>query len=264
VLHRIHDFELLTRQQIQRLEFTPTTTSTCKRRLTLLYHNGYIGRVALPIRNSYGAARAIYILERPGLRALIHSGLIETCPGWGRFREPGELFLHHRIAIADVRVAFTRAADARRYTLTWWDERELRRRRTFDWRPQQDAVHLLPDGFFMLSTESAADGFAVEVDRATVAMEKMRARYLAYAHFASRAGSHGALPCASFRVLTVVAAPDRRDRLAQLKRACEDIGGRSLFWFLDLAQWADGDVLGEACWAVAGDDCMRRLPLSTG
>lgn len=264
VLLRIHEFTLLTREQIQRLEFSPSTASACKRRLTLLYHNGYVGRLPLPIRNAYGAARAIYFLERAGEQALAHAGLIEERSE--RFRRPeapGELFLHHRMDIADVRVAFTVAARLHGHALNWWDEAALRSRSAF--RATGSGAHaaaLLPDGYFTLGNGAAMDGFAVEVDRATVPEERMRRRYIAYGELAATGAYRGSLPCDSLRVLTIVTDGDATRRLGRLKRLCESVGGRSLFWFADRERLNAADVLEAEAWFVAGEDHGRTLPLS--
>ena len=263
MLLRIREFGLLTREQIQRLEFSPSTASACKRRLTLLYHNGYVGRLALPVRNAYGAARAVYFLEHLGERALVGTGLVEKTNE--RFRHPeapGELFLQHRLDIADVRVAFTIASRIRGYVLVWWDEAILRRKAAFDVRGALDRHRLLPDGYFTLSDGLSIDGFAVEVDRATVPEERMRGRFLSYGELATSGAYRERLPADSFRVLTVVTVKNAPARLQRLKALCESVGGRSLFWFADRAGAGAADILSEDCWSVAGAQQRRSLALS--
>lgn len=258
----VHQFGLLTRQQIERLAFTPSTSSACKRRLTLLYHNGYLGRLPLPIRNAYGATRAVYFLERPGERALGHAGLIDAEARSRRPYRPGELFLQHRLDINDVRVAFTLAARGHDYRLDWWDEDKLRRLRTFDVRLGSEELRLIPDSYFTLGGGSGGDGFAVEVDRGTVPERHMLKRYLAYGEFTDSGAYQGRLPCQSFRVLTVVTGSKAAWRLGRLKTICESFGGRSLFWFTDRTRMDAADVLAERCWFVAGQESPRSLPLS--
>lgn len=262
VLLRIREFGLLTREQIQHLEFSPSTVSACKRRLTLLYHNGYIGRLALPVRNAYGAARAVCFLERLGEQALVRAGLVEE-PN-ERFRRPetpGELFLQHRMDIADVQVSFTVAARIHGYALVWWDEAMLRRSAAFDGRGAPDR-RLLPDAYFTLSDGTSMDGFAVEVDRATVPEDRMKRRFLAYGEVATSGVYRERLPCESFRVLTVVTATSATTRLQRLKTLCESVGGRSLFWFTDRTGVDAADILAEDNWSVAGAQELRSLALS--
>lgn len=263
VLLRIHEFGLMTREQIQRLEFSAATASACKRRMTLLFHNGYVGRIALPVRNAYGAVRAVYFLERLGERALIHAGRIEESADRRRRPEhPGELFLQHRLDIADVRVAFETAARQRGYTLRWWDEAALRRSGAFGARNTSDQQGLLPDGYFTLGDGTGMDGFAVEADRGTVSLGSMKRRFQLYGQFANSSANRGLLPCESFRVLTVITDPTARTRLDHLKTICESVGGRSLFWFTDSDAVHTADVLADDCWSVAGASGHRSLPLS--
>src|SRR3972149_10438317 len=71
ILEGVHDCRLLTREQVCRLlEFGAGGTSSCKRRLTLLYHHGLLERLHLPLRGAYGASRAVYCLDRAGAEYL--------------------------------------------------------------------------------------------------------------------------------------------------------------------------------------------------
>lgn len=262
VLLGIRRFGLMTRQQIQRLLFTPSTASACKRRLTLLYHHGYVGRLPLPIRNGYGSVRAVYFIERFGERALATAGLIDEPSGRHRRPEsPSEFFLQHRLDAADVRVAFTVAAEARQFALDWWDEGTVRRSGAFSISGASEGQRLIPDAYFTLGDGTGMDGFAVEVDRATVPEDRMRARFLSYGALAASGAYRDRLRCASFRVLTVVTDRAARTRLERLHQLCQAIGGRTLFWFTDGAA-LEGDVLGDAVWLVAGERERSNLPLS--
>jgi hypothetical protein len=182
-----------------------------------------------------------------------------------RFRRPepiGELFLQHTMDIADVRVAFTIAARARGYTLAWWDEATIRRKAAFDVRAAPDRQRLLPDGYFTLSDGESIDGFAVEVDRATVPEERMRGRFLAYGELATSGAYRARLPAESFRVLTVITAKNVPTRRQRLQTLCESVGGRSLFWFTDHSGTSADDILSSLCWSVAGAAEPRSLALS--
>ena len=59
-----------TQEQLQALLFRPSTASSCKRRLTLLYHNRYLDRRLIPLRSAFGANRAVYCLDRRGAELL--------------------------------------------------------------------------------------------------------------------------------------------------------------------------------------------------
>ena len=71
ILRLVADFRYMTRDQVEKLEFSPTTVSYCKRRLSLLFHNGYLERRFLPLREAFGAARAYYVLDKRGVDVLV-------------------------------------------------------------------------------------------------------------------------------------------------------------------------------------------------
>jgi hypothetical protein len=265
VMQWVERCRFLTREQVQRLEFGPASTSSCKRRLTLLYHHGYLGRLQLPLPGAYGASRAVYHLDRLGARYL--AGLEDAEPGRIRWRrgedDREELFLAHSLDINDVRVSFTVAARRRGVPLDWWDESTLRRLEVLE--RFQDAsgerVTLLPDAYFTLGAGDAADGFALEVDRATVSERRMRARIRAYGQWAASGAYRRRLPAESLRVLFAITDCRRdRRRLEHLKEWCQEEGGRSLFWFVD-RDGLDADVLTAPVWSVAGSEQQCTLPL---
>ena len=127
ILSLAQDYRFVTREQVQALLFTPAATSACKRRLTLLFHNGYLGRQLLPLRSAFGANRAVYFIDKRG--AAVLDLLEKTGPAdavWRarqHFRE--ELFLRHLVASNDVRVAVSLAAQRQELGLEWTDERTL-------------------------------------------------------------------------------------------------------------------------------------------
>ena len=66
IIRWVYELRFATQEQIQQLLFTPSTASSCKRRLTLLYHNGYLDRRLLPLRSRFGANRAAFCLDKKG------------------------------------------------------------------------------------------------------------------------------------------------------------------------------------------------------
>lgn len=265
ILQYVGDYRLLTREQIQRLVFTPTSVTACKRRLTLLYHNRFLGRLALPLRNAYGSARAVYYLERAGVSTLDKATRTAT-QAYPARSAPSELFLQHTLDVADVRIAFELAcASAGGHEFAWTDEATLRRvgvrLRVTGEPPNWSAV--VPDGFFTIAAGGVSDGFAVEVDRGTVAEARMRRRFRAYGRWATEDRWRAFSECGSLRVLTVVTNVDAHPgRLARLKAWCEDEGGGSLFWFCDRYAVHAVDIIESPVWAIAGETQRRPLQLS--
>src|SRR4051812_26402571 len=48
----VAELRFATQEQLQGLLFSPKATSSCKRRLTLLYHNAYLDRRLIPLHSS--------------------------------------------------------------------------------------------------------------------------------------------------------------------------------------------------------------------
>lgn len=268
IMEWVCECRFLTREQIERLEFGPGAASSAKRRLTLLFHHGYLARLYLPIAGAYGASKAVYHLDAAGARQVAHARRVPLSDLDRRRREGEreEFFLAHTLEANDVRIAVSLACRRRGLELDWLDERALRRLEVRERLrgPGGETVTLLPDTYFTIGTGDDLDGFALEVDRATVSERRMRARMRAYGEWAASGVYRKHLPAVSLRVLFAVTDCSRdRQRLERLKRWCEEEGGRSLFWFLDRDGLA-GDVLRDPVWWVAGSPDRTVLPLGTG
>src|SRR5438128_1454074 len=73
ILRQLHQYRLLTREQIERLLFQPdhgqdhfTKTDKARTRLRLLYHNRYVDRIPAPVSPGAWAWRPVYRLSRKG------------------------------------------------------------------------------------------------------------------------------------------------------------------------------------------------------
>ncbi len=264
ILDTISAYRLLTREQIQRLLFTPTGTTACKRRLMLLYQAGLLGRIPLPVRNAYGAARMVHYIESAGIRLLAaHRGEAPDRPA-PTPNSTSETFLEHTVGAADVRIAFELACRELAYGFAWIDETRLRRdgvRLRVAETPSAPATSIVPDGFFTITAGGITDGFAVEVDRATVGEDRMRRRFRSYGHWAANRLVPSGLTCDSLRVLIVVTNDARdRHRVERLKAWAEAEGGRSLFWFAGRDALASTNIITAPVWLVGGN--ADRLPLA--
>jgi hypothetical protein len=264
VLQFVAEYRFLTRDQIQRLAFGNLAESVCKRRLTLLFHHGILGRLYLPVPSAFGAARAVYYVDAAGARTLREHHLAEMAVWRKRDAERETLFLDHTLDINDVRIAAFTAARDHGLDLNWVEERTLRRDGALARVRGRDGqqVVLLPDACFTLGRGAEADAFALEVDRATVSERRMRARMRAYGEWAASGAHRRRLQSDSFRVIFAV-TDEKRDakRLQRLKEWCEDERGGSLFWFVD-REGLGADILSEPVWLVAGRDDRVKLTLS--
>lgn len=266
VLRHVHEQRFLTREQIQRLAFTPTTTSSCKRRLTMLYHHAYIDRLYVPVTLPYGAPRAVYCLGRRGAELLAseHSA-DDPSVDWRRQDNDRDLiFLAHTLAANDVRIAVTNACRVRAWPLEWTDERTLRSmlagEKIADPGAAGRAVAVIPDGHFAVDVDGVRYAFALELDRGTVEERRLRqkARLLGAWTQSGTYARHFHLD--TLRVLFVVAAgASTAFRMERLRRWTEAEGGRSLFWFAEYDRVLAGDVLVDRLWQVGGESGRHAL-----
>jgi len=263
VLRLVADFRYMTRDQVEKLEFSPTTISYCKRRLSLLFHNGYLERRFLPLREAFGAARAYYVLDQRGADVLVkvleltrHE--LDWRPRDGR-REP--LYMEHTLRINDVRALLLVTAKDAALELAWTDERELKRRardhRVPDPLRAGEKITIIPDGYFTLGGRWS---FALELDRGTVEEVPFKRKVRGYGEWKTTGAYARSFGTHSLRVLFVV-ADARRDprRLERIRRWTEDAKGGTMFWFAHLDELTPATMLGFPLWSVAATPSKSRL-----
>lgn len=263
ILRLVADFRYMSREQVERLEFAPSTASYCKRRLSLLYHNAYLQRAFLPLREAFGAARAYYMLDRRGADVLTEAfELTRSQVDWRpRDARREALYMEHTLRINDMRTTMMLAAEAAHLKLDWIDERDLKRRaskhRVTDPENQGEKITIVPDGYFVLGGRWA---FALELDRGTVEEMPFKRKVRGYGEWKATGGYAASFGTQSLRVLFVV-ADARRDprRLPRIQRWVEAAKGRSLFWFAHLNELKVETVLNERLWNVAGSNSKGSL-----
>ncbi len=266
IINWIYELRFATQEQIQQLLFSPTTASSSKRRLTLLYHNGYLDRRLIPLRSRFGANRAVYCLDKRGAQLLTFD---EKTSGealaWRALDNDRELyFLEHTLASNQVRICATLAARQHGFDLVWTDERALRSRamRDFVTDPKHPDRRLavIPDGYFQLASNDRPLGFALELDRGTVEEKPFKAKVRALGEWKVTGAYRRRFVTDSLRVLFVV-TPTTRDprRLDRVKVWTEAERGQSLFWFASLADLQPDTIFDKPVWRVAGREGKYAL-----
>lgn len=260
------DMRFLTREQIQQLLFSPSTASHCKRRLALLYHNAYLDRIYIPSMSPFGSTKAIYTLAPKGATLVARDRKVEVRElHWRAHHNDRELyFMRHTLAINDFRITLTMAAQERALSLSWADERALRRREMKDY--VEDPKHsgrrlaVVPDGYFTLEHGGRTNAFALEIDRATVEEKPFKDKVRAYGEWKVSGAYEDRYGTKSLRVLWVVADVSRDStRLERIKRWTEAEGGRSLFWFAMLDDLTPDTILDAEVWQKAGSEGQQAL-----
>lgn len=258
IVRWVYELRFATQEQLQLLLFTPSTTSSCKRRLTLLYHNGYLDRRLIPLRSSFGANRAVYCLDRRGAELLAFHNKTGTPIAWRpRDNDREFYFIEHTIGSTELRVCATVASRHHGYDLVWTDERSLKSRAMRDLVPDPkqpgERLAVVPDGYFQLSAPAGLQCFALELDRATVEEKPFKAKARALGEWKVTGAYRKRFGTDSLRVLFVVASTARDPRrLARIKAWTEAEGGESLFWFAHLTDINPVSIFHEPIWQVAG------------
>jgi len=206
-----------TRQQVQTLLFDPGSRSRCQRRLTLLFRNRYLDRLA----RRGAAVPDVYCLSRRsmnGIRLLRASGVDVS-----RLRPPSSARLQHVLDIVSCRVQITRGcADAGMQLLNWLGERDL-----------VDLIAtegILPDAYFRVARNDTSgnekkSSFFLEVERSGKSDRAIREKFRRLGSFYYDGRFLDRFDGKSLRVLFLVAAdygiePGRRiERLVELAGA---------------------------------------------
>ncbi len=265
ILRDVLRMRYLDREQVQRLRFGPRSASACKRRLTLLYHHRYLDRVLVPSAPPSGSARALYCLDRRGAHVLaLADGTGVRNVDWRRQdNDKDSFFLALLRDCNDVWISVIEACDGQGWTLTWTDERELRRTLTRQRLPatagSRAALLVIPDGQFTIDDGGDRYSFALELDRGTVEEKRIREKVCGYGEWMTSGAYRRRYRDDSLRVLFVVSGRNPRERVERLKRWTEAEGGRSLFWFTEQETLDRSDPLCDPIWKVGGTATREAL-----
>ena len=115
---------------------------------------------------------------------------------------------------------------------------------------------ILPDAYCVIQAGDRRAHFFVEADRGTVSGRRWKQRVRAYLAYAKGGGYSRRFRTRSLRILTITLS---EKRLANLKRATEDTGGGSLFWFSTHDHLQPEAVLSQQFWQVAGQPGASTL-----
>lgn len=262
ILRWVAAFRYMTREQVEKLEFSPSTHSYCKRRLSLLFHNGYLRRSFLPLRSAFGAAQIYYTLDGRGADLVaeifgLRRAEVDWRPRDGR-REP--LYMEHTLRINDTRTLMLLAARRAALELVWIDERDLKRRardhRVIDPLHPSEKITIVPDGYLTVGDRWS---FALELDRGTVEEGPFKRKVRGYGEWKRSGLYEKSFGTPSLRVLFVVADATRdRKRLERIKRWTEAANGGTMFWFAGLDA-LDSGPLYEPRWHVARREGLHSL-----
>jgi hypothetical protein len=229
--------------------------------LARLPASGYLAAIQKPSL-APGGPRTVYALAQRGANYIASRwGMDREKVRWRKYHNyVGLLFVDHRLAVNDVRIAFTAGARRWGYSIEgWWYELPIRED-VDDADEKAPPLVLRPDAYFTLLVDQRRLHLFLEVDMGTESHGRFAAkirRYLAYKQsglFRIRFGGR------SFRVLVVAPTVTR---LRSLKRVTESQGGQRMFWFAPLHD-VTVERIGMPIWQLAGESVKARLFGPTG
>ena len=234
------------------------------RRLTLLYHHGFLERPRAQIDyyHQAGSRQIIYGLGNKGGTLLKQElGGVLRKVSWGeKNRAVGRIFLEHALLVSDVMVALELGCRERGIRLLTENDLALAGKRpSFRWRVNIQSrlkLGVIPDRVFALEFPDSVGNeqrtyFFLEADRGTMPVTRrnlsqtsFHRKQLAYAATWEQDLHRTLFGFHRFRVLTVTASADR---VKSLVEACSQLErGHGLFLFADQNILA-GDIL-SATW----------------
>ena len=261
VLQAVHDYRVLSREQIQRLLFPSQNTTNY--RLQRLYQHGFLERRWRSVEYGQGMGQAIYLSTKKGANILTQHLTVsqERLHHQSISRTVRSPFLEHTLRVNDVCIAFALAVQDAGYRIErWLRDDELRAAREYVYMTANSGtshqVAIIPDAYLALGLIDRRAHFLLEIDRATETSGRWAHRVQAYQAYIASGQYSRRFGTTSLRILVITTS---RERLTNLRHATEEVGGGSIFWFttLELAQF--GAVLAEPIWQVAGQDGMIKL-----
>jgi hypothetical protein len=267
----VYAYRLLSAPQVEALFFQSEKPrgrqTSCQRRLQLLFHHGFLDRIALPIVLGEGRAPFVYALDELGATLVAAQlGVDRAELDWRpKHNLVGHQFVTHTLAVNDFRIAVSLLAEAGHFAVVEWiGEAEfrtvkLRQRVPFRMRGAR-IIRNYPDGYFRLRLpRSERDAhFFLETDQGTMSNANWQEKVQAYKEFRMRGLSETHFGTQNFRVL----APTTGERRMQnLKRTTERAGGDHFFWFTcqDRIDVWNPERLLEPIWEVATQNGEHAL-----
>ena len=123
IIYTIHTHRVLRQDQLETL--FDRSRSVMQRVLVRLYDHGFLERKFLSTRG--WNSPTLYVLDRKGAELLRREYNLDDLVWYSSSKELKQEFLEHTLAINDIRIAFTKAAEVAGYELLKWvNETELK------------------------------------------------------------------------------------------------------------------------------------------
>ena len=278
ILNAINNARYMTAPQIQALFWRSSrggkygNLKSCQRRLQQLTQHGLVRRIKQLVKRGEGSRPHIYALDRAGAQILSDEiGIDPSELDWRpKNAEENYPFMQHLLDTNDFRIALTLACEDRNvFLVSWTDEKELKKEEAYDHvfltgpSGGTQKVAVIPDASFVIGIADRQGRFCVEIDRGTVTVsptawqqrgwtQKIRA----YLEYYQSGAYERRYQTRSFRVLTVTTS---EERLQNMRKATEEVGGDARFWFTTFEQVKADTILTEKVWYRAVNEGAYSL-----
>jgi len=261
VIEAVYQFRFLTRDQIKLLEFDNGSMTACQRRLSLLFHNGYLAAIQKPVPGGYGSSKRAYCLSKKGkeLISFTNDGKEITDIKWNEKNNKIEFyFLEHILAINDVRIAFINAALNSDYEVDWVPEWEIKamKEKVNDPENPNKTLPITPDSFFALISKDKKACYFLEVDRATESNHRWRDKIRGYVEYVKSGNYYEKFKSKALRVLAVTTSPDR---MANLINTTKTVDNAYFFLFTTFSEVQKNNPIFGSVWKTTGKEDLVRL-----
>lgn len=263
VIEAIYRFRVLSQKQIQFLFFG--SRETARYRLQYLFDGGYLDRKVLPPVMGMGRSPTLYILDRKGLEQLRLERGFDDVRWYGSSKDISTLFMEHTLAINEVMVALTLACRKNGFEIEGWKtENEIKA--DFDRVSIKDPsgkrvdVPVLPDAIFSFVAFGQRNRCLLELDRGMEKTAVFKQKIRAYTAYFENGAYEARYQTTAGRVLTVISGRySGEKRLASLKSATEEAGGKKRFWFATAKILTPETLLFSPIWHLATETEPREL-----
>lgn len=275
LLAALGKYRYLTTSNIQKLIFADKAKNALIRRLTKLYHTGFIDRLFTENLKSNAPGEACYFLDRPGYELIVSERGFE-----GRFQPKNKLvtplFLNHTLAIIDFRIRLEASLVDNPVAYlpddAWISEYDMadpyatkKKDKFIIYDEIYDPVSrtnlsFYPDALFVLHGKGQYDNYRslyfLEIDRGTESSMKIKQKLRSYYLFRANNTFTKYAPVKSFIVLFVTTT---QKRISALKDGLKDDPGLKCFLFTDLELIGTSNVVSAPIWLNHLDDYLSII-----
>ncbi len=258
----VYQMRFLTSDQIKKLEFENGSMTACRRRLALLYHNGWLSSVGKPVPAGFGSAKRVYCLSKKGKELVEHlyNGTDLRDIKWTeKSNKVADFFIEHVLAVNDVRIAFLNSVKkSGNYSLFWIPEWEIKgwKEKVYDPENESRTLPVTPDAFIELRGQKAKACYFLEVDRATESNRRWRDKVKGYVEYVRSGRYYQRFKSESLRVLTVTTS---EERLSNLLKTTDSVLNADFFLFTTFKKISESDVLFDSIWKSLPENESLKL-----